>query len=148
METMDTLDEGLQENDISQTVVEQSAATSTWVKIVAICGIAGAVISLISSLIIMGVQGIGSVIGTGISVALYVTLLAYGNSLTALGNSGNSHDFTDAMRKQKTYWMFLGILLIIGLVIFLIAVMIIGANIEEFGHELEDAMEEIFERAM
>ena len=132
---METLDDSSQESHIPQAVVNDSRSTAPWIKFVAIVGIVINVITLLISISTGTVSQIsGSLIAVGISVALYLTLLSYGNSLGNFGISSSENDFTVAMMKQKSFWKFYGILFIVGLIVFMIALIIIvsvGGNFDQ-----------------
>jgi len=119
------LDEGLSTTEISENLRSTGASIAPWIKIVAIINIVLQVISILVS-VSYGAFSAGSFIGVGISIALYVSLLKFGQSMTTFGKEGSMMNFSDVMDKQKAYFTFLGILMIIGIVIMLIAFVALG----------------------
>jgi len=137
METFETLDDDIfDETEVSETIQKESTTISIWIKIIAIIGIAGAVIPIIIS-IVYGNDIIGTIFSSGITIALNATLLIYGNKLFAFSKSGSERDFSLAMTAQKSYWMFIGILLIIVLALMILLFIVAGA---EYGQLIEQMM--------
>jgi hypothetical protein len=119
------LDEGLSTTEISENLKSTGASMAPWIKIVAITNIAIQALTLLIS-ISYGAFNSGSFIGVGISIALYLTLLKYGQSMGTFGKEGSMINFSDVMDKQKAYFVFVGILMIIAIVVLLIAFVALG----------------------
>ncbi|MCG8574330.1 MAG: hypothetical protein MI810_05545 [Flavobacteriales bacterium] len=142
MEEFDTLDSDLSvnETEIPGKVKQLAREIAPWIKLVALVNLGIQVINLLISFA-YGLGGFepSSFISVAISVALYVTLLNWGTAMDRFSKEGSIRSFSDAMKKQKNYWMFLGIILIIALVVFLI-VLIIAINDP---HILQDFIREV-----
>ena len=131
MNEFETLDEELSNEDFSSSIKSLGATIGQWAKIVAIVNIISQVLDLGISVATTG--GIGSsLVSVGIAIALYVTLLKFGQAMSTFSEVGTKQSFADAMARQKVYWQFLGILMIIALFFLLLIFMISGGDIFSF----------------
>lgn len=101
-----------------------------WVMISGICGIIGAGINLVQSLVSVGVgaagmgEVFGSILGAGIALALAGLLLKFGGSISAYQRAQSPQQFEAALEAQLAYWRLLGILTIIFVSLILVFVLL------------------------
>ncbi|MFC4699702.1 hypothetical protein ACFO4O_05985 [Glaciecola siphonariae] len=118
--------------------------TKFWVKLCAILGFIGSGFMLLFGLLILiGMGGMASFFGQennglaggfGIFVGImYIVLAAifflpplflfrYGKSISKAESSKNYVDIVDALTHQKSFWKFIGIIVVIYLVIFILSI--------------------------
>lgn len=129
MNEFETLDDDLSDKGINANIRSLGGSIGQWAKIIAVINIAIQTINVITSLIYFGISGFGSLIGVGISIALYVTLLKFGQSMSTFSDEGNYSSLEMAMVKQRVYWQFIGILMIVALLFELIIIVAFGSDI-------------------
>jgi len=134
---------------VSATAVQQLAATKPWVRFISVMTFVGAGFMLIAAagMAVLGVVGgvagrrmpagpannpFTSVMGFGLA-ALYVVLAIvyifpgiklwkYANAIAALIESGRNKDLVAALNQQRSFWKFVGIMLISIFVLYFIAI--------------------------
>jgi hypothetical protein len=100
-----------------------------WVMIAGICGIIGAVINLVQVLAAATMVGLqpnlfGNFISIGVALALAGLLLKFGSSIGRYQQAPGPQQMEAALEAQLAYWRLCGILIIIGLSLFLIIFLI------------------------
>lgn len=115
-------------NFLNENVKHKLRATYPWIKFIAISSIALQGLSLIQNILVNPRGAFSGIFSIAITVALNVILLQYAKSLENTVSTGGSNDFTEAMAKQKSYWLFMGILMILALAIVLIGVIVLAAD--------------------
>jgi hypothetical protein len=122
MEDFETLDEHLKTGSISESLKKGFKGIAPWARFVAIANIIFQIISFLVSFMDPD-AGVGAnFIGAGVNIALNVVLLQLANEMKSFGNSGSEKDLTTLLKKQLSYWIFTGALIIIGVVFFLLAI--------------------------
>lgn len=132
---------------VSTAAVEQLAATKPWVRFISVITFIGAGFMLVAAagMGVMGMVGgtVGSVtrnannpftgaMGFGLA-ALYVVLSIvyifpgiklwkYANSIAMLIQTGRNEDLVAALNQQRSFWKFVGILLISIMVLYVVAI--------------------------
>ncbi len=127
MNESDALDDNLLSNELSTGMKSLGAKIGQWAKIIAIISIISQILDLAISALSNGFGS--SLIFTAIIIGLYTTLLKFGHAMTRLSEVGSKKNFEDAMFKQKTFWQFLGVFMIIALAYLLIAFMTFDGDI-------------------
>jgi len=120
-EEIETLDEGLSEVDseVTPAIQKLSGEIAPWMKVIAVVNLALQAISLIQTFLIgRPALLIFQVALSALTIGVNLVLLSWGNSTDRLSKQGSAGAFADAMLKQKSYWMFVGILTILGLIVF------------------------------
>jgi len=119
---------------VSAATVAILAKTRPWVRLLGILAIIGCVLMVLFGLagLVMGiVTGGGGLTGVGIgAAALFIYLLVaafilpmglflnrYAKGIRALQLSGQAEDLERALLAQKSYWKYLGVLTLVGLVL-------------------------------
>lgn len=122
------------------------AATKPWVRLCSICGFIGCGFMFLGALGIAGVSTFAPTAGTGapplmgMSIAyvllgiLYLfpslRLWKYGSAILRLMSSGSILDLEAAIEQQRGFWKFVGIMVIIGIVIWVIAMVgVVGFSV-------------------
>ena len=140
---------------VSAEAIQQLAATRPWVRFISVMTFIGAGFMLLGAagMAVMGVVGgaagaklpptspnhqvnqFAGAMGFGIA-ALYVVLAVvylfpgiklwkYANAITTLTTSGRNHDLVTALDQQRSFWKFMGIMIIAMLILYVLV--IIGA---------------------
>ena len=114
MNEFETIDDYANDSQFSDNFKGHSKTIGQWVKINCIYEFwiqgLGLIISFTTNTF-----SAGDIIGIGITVALNIVLLKFGQNMEALSQDGSIHTFKEAMRNQKSYWVFVGILVILRL---------------------------------
>lgn len=117
--------------------IEMLQRTKPWVRLVAILGFLGLGLMLILLMVLMG--GVGPfglmresqrgvlaffyLVTMGIQVPPVLFLNAYATRIGTLVDSGRPEDLEDALRAQKSFWLYVGILAVIVMGIYLLAIL-------------------------
>ena len=132
---------------VSAEAIQQLAATRPWVRFISVMTFIGAGFMLLG--VVGGAAGaklpptspnhqvnqFAGAMGFGIA-ALYVVLAVvylfpgiklwkYANAITTLTTSGRNHDLVTALDQQRSFWKFMGIMIIAMLILYVLV--IIGA---------------------
>lgn len=118
----ETLDEDAGSEGISNQVRKGYQEIAPWVLFASITGIISQAISFLINFFDPGESVVVNFIGLAIGLALNITLLQFGNQMTNFGKTGSVKDLESMFQKQYAYWIFLGILFILIMVIFLLAI--------------------------
>ena len=117
----ETLDENTGSEGISNQVRKGYQGIAPWVLFASITGIISQIISFFVNFFDANENVVFNFIGLAIGLALNITLLQFGQEMTNFGKSGNVDNLETMFQKQYAYWIFLGILLILVLVLFFLA---------------------------
>lgn len=121
------LDDELNDQEFSSNMKSLGRHIGQWAKIIAVISIVIQVLEFFTTVFSRG-GFIGPLITLGISIGLYAALLQFGKAMTTFSEMGNMSTLAEAMYRQRIYWQFLGIILIIALFFGLIFVMMAGEN--------------------
>lgn len=125
---------------ISQGVLAQLAGTKPWVRFISVLMFVGVGFMLLGAVgltaaAMMGVKNsnsgtfpagmmVGMAIGYGIFAFLYIypalKLWNYANRIAVVAATGSTADLESALSEQRSFWKFLGILILIMLVLYLV----------------------------
>ena len=140
----ETLSVAAQKRELPDAMIEALQQTRPWVTFLAILGFIGCGLMALMSVVLLaagsllkqGKQDFPAWIGLVylplalIYVPPSVFLLRYGRTLSAFLATGSLDSLTDAMRHQKSFWRFLGILTIIILMTYVLALVgVIGVAV-------------------
>ncbi|MGB1104340.1 MAG: hypothetical protein ACPG21_12015 [Crocinitomicaceae bacterium] len=128
MNEFDTLDENLDNGSISDSLKKGFKEIAPWAKYVAIANIIFQSISFLVSFFDPNRGVAGNAIGVSINITLNVVLLQMANEMKSFGLSGSEKDLMQLLQKQLNYWIFTGVLLILGLVFILIGLLALSAS--------------------
>lgn len=130
---------------VSAAALQQLAATKPWVRFISVITFIGAGFLLIGALAMVAMGSMGALsksggaaftgaMGFGIA-ALYavlsiiyifpgVKLWKYASSIARLMQSGRDEDLVAALNQQRSFWKFVGILMILFIAIYLIVIVV------------------------
>jgi predicted membrane channel-forming protein YqfA (hemolysin III family) len=120
MDELETLDDDLTQvgTEISPTIQKLSSETAPWIKTVAIITLVLQGIGLIRTIQTSNTTQLGiDLFVVAITVALYITLLNWGTAMEKLGKAGSMTTFSESMLRQKSFWIFFGIIWIIVMIL-------------------------------
>lgn len=131
-EEFETLDDELSatSEEISPTILKLAGEIAPWIKIIAIINLSLQVLGLIQSFaqgFDMGAIIFIPLLVAGIQIGLNLALLNWGNSMSQLSKEGSSNSFAQAMLKQKNYWLFLGIVIILSISFMIITILFLNS---------------------
>ncbi len=130
MNEFETLDHDLSDREYSQKLLSYSKSISLWAKIIAFVNLALLGINLITIFTqyarISHAPGAEAsvfvgILVVGVAVALYIALLKFANKLNEFSLEGTENALSNVMYRQRVFWQFAGILLIVLLFFMLIA---------------------------
>ncbi len=127
MEEFEILDHGLTEGEaeITPTIKKLSAEIAPWIKTIAIINLVMQALTLIQTFRIGNSDAlIEALITAGITVALSIVLLNWGTAMQKLGRDGSSSSFSETLVRQKSYWIFYGIIWIILILLIIIFILV------------------------
>ncbi|MES2705843.1 MAG: DUF4339 domain-containing protein [Verrucomicrobiota bacterium] len=129
---------------VSAEAVQALRETRPWVLLIAVMGMIGTALMLLGGLGMLAFASMGTYSGRGgnagvpfILAAVYlvaaviylyplIKLFKYARAISALSRTGASVDLENALRQQKSFWKFVGILFLIGIVIYVVALVVVG----------------------
>lgn len=133
---------GLSPEGVGSTTLDHLKGTKPWVRLFSIVGFIGSAFLVIFGLFLMvgagflgeefqGAIGVGMGVGYLLFALLYIMpslyLWRYASSIQTLLSSRQAADLDEALKQQKSFWRFLGILTVIMLCLY--ALIIAGALI-------------------
>ncbi len=125
-------------NEITPASYSYIGQMAGWIKFSAIAAIIGLSLLLVFIFIMSFAGGSGAgvfaalflAVILGLCIWLFNVLLQSGNAYSTFSRSRNLHDLETGVRKQKVYWIVVGILTILGLLFGLIGLLgILGSGI-------------------
>lgn len=137
MEPLD--DQSMQhDNQLSPKIMDDLKATAPWVRFIGIVGIVIAILYFLFALMAnnsIPSDGTGGIVGLMVAAvimfALYLMLLQYGQNLSKFVATKDIKSLEQAFAKQRTFWLIVGIMMIILLIFMVIGVIAVLAMGDE-----------------
>jgi len=130
--------------DVPQEVIELLRKTKPWVRLIAVLGFIGlglALLAAAAALVLGASSGMGAgpmLMQVGVVVVEFVVLFPallflhrYASRIGNLVASGHPQDLEDALAAQKSYWKYLGILVLVCIILAIVGVaaaVVLGAT--------------------
>lgn len=123
--------------DVPQEIIELLRKTKPWVRLIAVLGFIGmglAVLGAAAAIVLGASSGMGAgplLLQVGVVVVEFVLLFPallflnrYASRIGNLVTSGHPQDLEDALTAQKSYWKYVGILVLVCIILALIGVVV------------------------